>query len=64
MYPRTENTEYFGGMDMSIWTCPASKWPSDILLSRYLANLCGTAPKFTRISLNIFFFLYLGIHTA
>jgi hypothetical protein len=63
IHPTTWETEYLGGIDISMWTRSPTKWPSWIWLSLWLANSLKTSPMcFLRLPYRTFF-RYFGIQT-
>ena len=63
MYPTTWETEYFGGIDISIWTWSPIRWPSCIWLPLWLVNSLKTSPIcFLRLPYRVFS-RYFGIQT-
>src|SRR3974377_209184 len=63
-YPITSDTEYFGGVDISMCTWSAIKCPSSIWHSLRWASSRNTLPKCRRICPNSNFLRYFGVNTT
>src|SRR5215471_9054675 len=62
-YPITSDTEYFGGIDISMCTCSGIKWPSLIWDFLRRASSRNYLPKCRRICPNSNFLGDLGVNT-